>query len=187
MGKGLLLLGIFLGGLTPAAWAFDLELGVQRTKPQIGYHVQTYKSANSSLTFKPNGEETIFGQSMILGVGIGDYLVEMEQAEYKTTTIYTDGTGTDNLLSPHFTEKRLGLMYRAERELAGFFLGLGVEDYQESFVFQGETYANQGKAPYAKAGLALIFGPLRIRAEQLFSSIGEHNLKTNSLGLLVHF
>ena len=187
MGKRTLTLGLLLLLLANCAWAFDLELGVQRTKPQIGYHVQTYKGANASLTFKPNGEETIFGRSVILGVGLGDYLVEMEQAEYETTTVYTDGTGTDNLLSPRFTEKRLGLMYRAERELAGFFFGLGVEDYAETFAFQGETYANQGKAPYAKAGLVLIFGPLRVRAEQLFSSIGEHNLKTNSVGLMLHF
>ncbi|MDT8448277.1 MAG: hypothetical protein RRB13_15390 [bacterium] len=182
------LLFICLFSLFPASgWAWDLALGLQRTKPQIGYHQQTYQSDAGNWSFKPDGEETIFGQALTLDLIIDWAMIEYEQSEYKTTTKTSDSSGNLVELSPTFTQERLGLYFSAERELAGFFIGGGFDRSKESFDYNGNTYRYEGTSPYAKAGILMIFGPFRVRAEQLHSSIGEHFLKTNSLGLLLQF
>lgn len=168
-------------------WAWDLEVGLQRTKPQIGYRDQTYQSNSGDWSFKPDGEATIFGQSVVLGVGIDWALIEYEQASFETTIEATDSTGAALMLSPSFTQERLGLMYRAERELAGFFLGGGLERSTESFSYNGAEYSHQAESLYFKGGIQLIFGALRVRAEQIHGQLGEHTLKTNSVGLLFQF
>ena len=168
-------------------WAFDLEVGLQRSKPQIGYHTQTYQGESTNLTFQPDGEETILGRSVTLGIGFENWLIETETATYQTSTLMIDSQGNAVTLYPQFQESRLGVFFRQDRELAGFFLGGGIENYQEQFTYLDSLYKNKGQAPYFKGGLALIFGAVRIRAEQVHSKIGQHNLKTNSIGLLLHF
>jgi len=186
MKKFSLLIGLFFLWV-PVASAWDLEVGVQRSKPQLGYHSQTYTGGSTDLTFVPNGESTIFGQSAVIGVGVDQWLVEVEQARYEANTMFFDAQGLAVALNPSFQEDRYGVFFRQERELAGFFIGAGMENYLEQFSYLGEVYQNKGQSLYYKGGLTLIFGALRVRADQIFSKIGEHNLKTSSIGLMIQF
>jgi len=186
MKKICILIGLILF-YSPVLWAWDVEFGVQRSKPQIAYRSQTYQSGSTKLTFVPNGESTIFGQSAVLGLGFDDWLFEIEQARYGTTTMFLDSQGNSVTLNPKFQEDRYGFFYRQERELAGFFAGAGVEKYLEEFSHSGELYQSAGQSPYAKVGLVLIFGAFRVRADQIHSNIGEHILKTSSIGMMLHF
>ena len=185
--KAIILIVSFLWFLPAGVRAFDLEVGVHKSRPQFGYRLQTYKGPNSTLTFKPSGQGTIAGQSQSVGLGFDHLLVELEQTKYRAHILMLDAQGSSTLLYPQYTQSRMGFFYREERELAGFFLGVGLERYSDQFVYAGQEFKNSGDTAYFKVGLELIFSALRVRVDQVDSKLGKYNLKTNSMGVLFRF
>ncbi|OGG96879.1 MAG: hypothetical protein A2527_00450 [Candidatus Lambdaproteobacteria bacterium RIFOXYD2_FULL_50_16] len=185
--KGFCLLFLsFLLGL-PSLWAWDLELGGHRTKPQIQPRPQTYKSdAGQSLIYSPEVTAPIFGQTVTVGLGFEHLWFELAQAQFGYQSHYYLNNVPVSL-SPEVTQSQLGVYFQADRELAGFFIGGGVSQYEESFTYLNENYSQSGNQLFLKGGLVLIFGPIRVRADHAFTKLGAHLLQTSSVGLVFHF
>ncbi|MDX2471028.1 MAG: hypothetical protein QNL04_10680 [SAR324 cluster bacterium] len=168
--------------------ALDLQVGTKRLKPYIDSQKQEYESKSGTLTYKPNPTSTIYGTSVYLGAQMDEwaYIYETSEWEYPSELTQTGATTATNITMTN-KETKLGVNYVQERELAGYHLGLGFANYEESFTLEGVNYKFTTTTPYLRIGLDLIFGMLHVRADQTQMQAGEHNLKTNAIGIIFSF
>ena len=168
--------------------ALDLQVGTKRLKPYIDSQSQAFESTQGNLTYKPNPTSTIYGTSVYLGVQIDDwaYIYETSEWEYPSELTQVDATVATSITMKN-TETKFGVNYVQERELAGYHLGLGVANYEESFTLEGVEYKFTTSTPYLRIGLDLIFGMLHVRADQTQMRAGKHNIKTNAIGFIFSF
>ena len=127
------------------------------------------------------------GQTLTIGLGFDHLLVEMASAQFGYKSRYQPDDTTNIVVEPQVAENRLGVFFREERDLAGFLLGGGVTQYQESIDLQGTNYTQSGNQIYLKAGLVLIFGSIQVRADQVQTKLGELLLQTSSVGVVMRF
>lgn len=173
-------------------FAWDLQIGYQRLLPKLGTGEQEYESiAGDKIKFKPRVEVTILGQSFSLGLKIDSYLVRYEYSEFNyETTIPAlhPAVTSDTVAQCKTTERRLGLSYHIERELAGIFVGVGLSSVEERLSSDTTEWFFSTFTPYLKYGFDLmVLDSWRIRTEQMHAKHGEHTVKINSMGIVLVF
>ena len=187
--KRCILLGIFfIFGINSAAFAWDLQFGYHRLKPLIGANERDYEgSGGSKISFKPEPNTTAIGQSFTFGVVIDEYSIQLEQGEFAYTSdipsTNTDLSG-DTEAEVHFLEKRLGVNYHFERDLAGFYIGTGFSNDLETISTNAGEWTATSTIPFVKFGLDVILNSWKIRTEQIHLWIGPHVVRVISVGFL---
>ena len=182
----------FLYLAVPVLHAWGLEIGYQRLMPKLGTKEQEYQSqTGQKITLTPRVEETILGQAYTIGLKLEEYLIQYEQVDYAySTTIPAAALSTtqDTVVDSQINEKRLGLNYHLERDLAGIFLGVGITVIEEKLISIDNEWIYTGATAYLKYGLdMMIMSMLKVRAEQIHFRIGVHNAAINSFGLVFYF
>ena len=185
----MLVLIVFIG---PEAFAWGLEIGYQRLMPKLGTKEQEYKDqTGSKQSFKPKVEDTILGQSFTIGLKLAEYLIQYEMVDYShsaTIPAAVLGTLLDTEVDSAITEKRLGVSYHLERELAGVFLGAGFSAVEEKLVGSDNEWIFSGNTVFLKYGIDLMLLDIfKVRAEQIHFTIGAHNALINSFGVVFFF
>jgi len=185
----LLVVIIFIG---PDAFAWGLEIGYQRLMPKLGTKEQEYKAqTGANQSFKPKVEDTILGQSFTVGLKLAEYLIQYEMVDYShsaTIPAAVLGTLLDTEVDSTIIEKRLGVSYHLERELAGVFLGAGISAVEEKLVGSDNEWTFSGNTVFLKYGIDLMLLDIfKVRAEQIHFTIGAHNALINSFGVVFFF
>ena len=178
--------------LVPDSFAWGLEIGYQRLMPKLGTKEQEYKDqAGVNQSFKPKVEDAILGQSFTIGVKLAEYLIQYEMVDYShSATIPGAALGTllDTEVDSNITEKRLGVSYHLERELAGIFFGAGISAVEEQLVSSDNEWNFSGNTVYLKYGIdMMLLDIFKVRAEQVHFRIGVHNALINSFGIVFFF
>ena len=180
------LLGIYL---PTTLFAWSLEFGYRRLMPKIGVSQQSYEDeAGSTHTIKPTVEDTALGQSALLGIKLETYSIDLEQSEFKfdsTINAANEAVAVDTAISCTISEQRLGVNYHIERDLAGLYGGIGISSVVETLESSEAKWVFKTTSPYFKFGFDLILDSWIVRYEQVHLSIGEHNVRINSLGILL--
>jgi len=172
----------------PPGWAWDLQLGVSRSKPALGAGTQTYEGDSAKVTNQPIARQTILGDGAILGVKIEEWTLVYATSAWNFVSDFTpEGDNQAARADYQITETRFGATWGLERELAGFYLGGGADQFKEQLTYQNEDYLFSTTTPYFNLGLDLIFGMVRIRADQTHFNAGEHYVKLNSVSFLLDF
>ena len=187
--KRCILLGIFLiFGVSSAAYGWDLQFGYHRLKPLIGADNRDYDgSGGSKISFKPEPNNTAIGQSFTFGVVIDEYSIQIEQGEFAYSSNIpasnADLSG-DTEAEVLFLEKRLGVNYHFERELAGIYVGTGFSNEKETISTSSGEWSSTSTVPFVKFGLDVILNGWRLRAEQLHLWLQPHVVRVVSVGIL---
>lgn len=185
---GLSLLFLFLLLACPPLWAWDLHLGLSRSKPALGAGTQTYESNSGTVVNQPVAKETILGDGAILGVKIEEWTILYATSAWDFKSDFTPkGAKQAGSADYQITETRFGATWGLERELAGFYVGGGADRFEEQLTYQNEAYLFSTTTPYFNLGLDLIFGMVRIRADQTHFNAGEHYIRLNSVSCLLDF
>ena len=187
-----LLLIVLFAFLVPDIFAWGVEIGYQRLMPKLGTKEQEYKDqTGAKQSFKPKVEEAILGQSFTIGLKLAEYLIQYEMVDYShsaTIPAAVLGTPLDTEADSNITEKRLGVSYHLERELAGIFLGAGFSAVEEQLVSSDNEWNFSGNSIYLKYGIDLmVLDIFKVRAEQVHFRIGAHNALINSFGVVFFF
>lgn len=182
---------IFSICLSSNLWAWDLEVGARALIPRIGAGEQEYEDeSGNKTTFKPEPESIVTGVSYHLGIRLGSYQIDFDASTFNyqsTLTADNDAVTEDTTIDAAIRERRLGVNYHLERELAGLFAGIGISDIEETLESDDRTWTFKTTSPYLKAGLDLILGNLILRYEQIYLSMGEHSVQINSGGIIFRF
>ena len=191
-GKFNLLLFVLLCFFVSDLFAWGLEVGYQRLMPKLGTKEQEYSDQDAEkISFKPKVDETISGQSFSIGLKLEEYLIQYEQVIYlhrATIPSAALGTAEDTEADSTITEKRLGVSYHLERELAGIYGGVGISAVEEELESSNNKWKYSGNSVYLKYGIDLmVLENVKIRAEQIHFYIGAHNAFVDSLGVVFFF
>jgi len=187
--KRFILLGIFLiFGISSAAYGWDLQFGYHRLKPLIGADNRDYEGAgDSTISFKPEPKNTAVGQSFTFGVVIDEYSIQLEQGEFSYLSDVpisnTDLSG-DREAEVEFLEKRIGVNYHIQRELAGLYIGTGISKEEETITTSSGEWSATSTIPFIKLGLDVILGDWKLRSEQIHLWVGPHVVRVVSIGVL---
>lgn len=187
--KRCILFGIFLiFGITNTTYGWDFQFGYHRLKPLIGANDRDYEDGNGSIiNFKPEPKNTAIGQSFTLGVVVDEYSIQIEQGEFSylsdISASNTDLSG-DTEAEVQFLEKRIGVNYHIQRELAGFYIGGGISSGEETITTSSGKWSTTSTIPFIKFGLDVIIGDWKLRSEQLHLWIGPHTIRVVSVGIL---
>ena len=187
--KRYILLGIFfIFGINSAVFGWDLQFGYHRLKPLIGAGERDYEGSGSSkISFKPEPGDTAIGQSFTFGVVIDEYSIQIEQGEFAYTSdvpFSNSDLSGDTEAEVHFLEKRIGVNYHFERELAGFYLGTGISNDREEITTNSGEWLATSTTPFLKFGLDVILNGWRLRAEQVHLWVAPHVVRVASVGIL---
>jgi len=187
----LLILGTSFVFYPATGFAWDIRAGFQYLMPKLGPHEQEYESEEGQKArFTPEIDETIVGQGLGLGVGFGAYSVILEGSEFdyqlripEDEQIQMGGAKAIGAIA----ERRLGIYYHLERDLAGLLVGFGVTEERETLSTEMTQWSYETITPFGAFGIDIIFGGLRLRLQQTHYGIGNHTVKVNSLGAWLVF
>ncbi|MCP4750992.1 MAG: hypothetical protein GY866_08870 [Proteobacteria bacterium] len=186
-----LILAVFLCSQSSAVYAWGIEIGYNRLMPKLGTKEQEYEGlAGSKLHFKPRIEQTILGHSITMGFMYENFLFLYDQSQFDFEAAIpaeNEAVTTDTDVEGKVTERRFGVNYHIERELAGVFMGVGLTNVEEELSGGGSKWTYKTITPYLKYGIDLIIGSFRVRTEQIHYKLGNHSAKVNSMGLLFTF
>ncbi len=172
-------------------FAWDFVVGYKRLLPRLGVSEQEYeRESGGNFDIKPVVNNTVLGQSLLLAIKFETISVELEQSEYKydsTIPATHAAVSEETDIECNTVENRLGITYNIERELAGIYAGVGLSSAKETLKSSSDKWEYQGISPFFKFGIDLILGSLIARYEQIHSSVGNHTVRVNSIGLLLAF
>jgi len=186
----IVILAVLLTLISRPAQAWNIQLGIHHLMPKLWTGVQTYEdSTGSQLTFKPVINKTITGQTGSIGIFLGSILLHYEQGKYQYRTqipASNPAVMEQTEADVEIEERRLGINYHLERDLAGIYAGIGMTREQETISSSQNDWQFVEDVPFFKFGIDLILGSWRIRIEQIHFSFGAHSAKISSAGILLY-
>lgn len=190
--KGFIILFlIFLVWIPSTIFAWSLEFGYKRLMPRLGVSQQTYEDETGQKhDIKPTVEGTALGSSLLLGLKLETYSIELEQSLFEFSSVIdasNSAVSQETPINSTITEQRIALNYHIERELAGLYGGVGISTFEETLESSLETWTFKSYAPFFKFGFDLILDAWIVRYEQVHLEMGDHIVRINSLGVILAF
>ena len=172
-------------------YAWDLEIGSQRLRPQLTTAIQEYKTNDGQLlTTNPSFNDTIYGTSLFINLVIDQFIYQYETTNFTYNTVIPSSNSIvliDTSVKGDISEQRLGFYFQQKRELAGYYVGVGISKEEEKIFLNDQNWIFETITPYLKGGIDLIINDFQIRTEQSHYKIGKHDVRMNSLGILYSF
>lgn len=186
---------IFIISFYGVPFGFGLDLGTGNSVLKFNSSSQEYTTSSGTTNFQPIIKSTGKGTRQHMGL-IFDYW----GLEYGTARIKYDvgipakvfNTTKDQAGEGIVTIKNFGANIHLRREIGGLSAGLGFSSASDKITVNDskvstETFENDSSAFYYKYGIDLLFGAFAFQVNTIVTKVGNHNVRLNSLELMLAF